>query len=267
MCSTLCESTPDRAAVASVGLIEPSAAFLAADPVETAYLAGVQEQPYCQFATWVGSPAVRPETVAVFYEIAEPAIAFCYGQESGTATIFGSANSLPPSLYAVGARGHLDELERWYRFDSVQEMQRMVLRHDAPLPPDSPDAAPLCPEDLSEILALLGSQGMRLDVMQLNHGNYWGVRADGKLASVVGAHFVSEGSSLAFVGNVVTAPGFQRRGYASAALVGLLRQLRNSAGTICLDVEVENQAAVKLYETLGFAPHSRHFESLGRRKT
>ena len=247
-----------------VGLIDPAQVRLLDDPIEMVYQVGVSEPPYSQFATWVGWPALCPEAAVVFYEIAEPAIAFCMGQPEGIRAIFETARELPHRLYAVGPQAHLDELSRWYRFGKTNRMQRMVRAADVAVP-QARAARALSPDDLHEIIEVLAPQGMRVDLMQLHHGNYFGVRHEERLASVAAAHFVSSSRSLAFVGNMATRPEFQRQGFATAAIEGLLNELTAKVDLFCLDVDVSNEAAVKLYETLGFAPRCQHVEGLGQR--
>jgi GNAT superfamily N-acetyltransferase len=229
-----------------------------------AYQIGVAEEPYSRFATWVGWPASRPESVVVFYEIDEPALVFCAGRAEGTRAILEAAGQLPSELYAVCPHEHLPAFERWYRFERPIEMQRMALPSGADVPEPELSAEQLKPEHLPEILSLLRSEGMRLDPVQLHGGRYFGVRHHGELVSVAAAHFVSRRRGMAFIGNIVTRPDRRGRGFARAAMLRLIHELRPLAPAICLDVNVANEGAAKLYETLGFAPRSRHLEGLGR---
>jgi len=275
---------------ASAGLIEPDRVpglSLLENPIEAAYPVGVTEEPYAHFATWVGWPVQEPETMVVFYELGRPLVAFCMGRPAGIEAIFQAASDLPPTLYAVCPHGHLPKLERWYTFDKVTEKLRMALtlhetsgfrlqasgRNTEPQPCSLKSVAcslpveRLGPADLREIVALLKSEDMRPDVAQLHQGRYFGVRlpAGGGLVSVAAAHLVSYRRRMALVGNFVTRSDQRGRGFATAAILRLLDELRPEIHSICLDVDIANEPAVKLYETLGFAPRSRHLEVIGRR--
>ena len=256
----------------AVGLIDPQTAPLMGDPVAAAYAVGVAEEPYRHFATWVGWPVPAPKSMVVFYEIAEPAVVFCYGDPAGTAAVFAAATHLPKTIYAVGTGGHPAQLAHWYDFQGAVEMQRMVLPGWAEVPEPAAPAEPLNSSDIEEILALLQPEGMRLDAVQLRLGRYYGVRlpspgGKGELVSVAAASLVSVRRRTALIGNITTRPGHRGHGYARAAVSALIRRLRGAIRTICLDVNTANAPAVELYKTLGFAPHSRHTEALGRLKS
>ena len=251
------------------GLIEPDSPAslpLLDDPIEAAYPVGLIEEPYAHFATWVGWPVQGPETMIVFYEVATPTVAFCMGRPAGTRAIFETASELPPTLYAVCPHEHLPELERWYRFDKVTEKLRMALTARTDTPVTDIAVERLGHGDLREIVELLSPEDMRVDAAQLRQGRYFGVRlpAGGELVSVAAAHLVSYRRRMALIGNFVTRNDQRGRGFATAAIRRLLDELRPEIHSICLDVDADSPA-VKLYETLGFAPRSRHLEALGRR--
>jgi ribosomal-protein-alanine N-acetyltransferase len=63
-------------------------------------------------------------------------------------------------------------------------------------------------------------------------------------------HAVGEAELL----RVGVAPGFRRRGFARALLVEGLERLREAEVQVCfLEVRVDNQSAIYLYESLGFS--------------
>ena len=80
---------------------------------------------------------------------------------------------------------------------------------------------------------------------------------DGSVASYVGMMTVADEGQIT---NVATHPDFQRQGYGSAALDGLLAfAAQNGISEIFLEVRRSNEAARALYT-------SRGFESVGERK-
>jgi ribosomal-protein-alanine N-acetyltransferase len=71
--------------------------------------------------------------------------------------------------------------------------------------------------------------------------------------AVVGYIVASLGDTRAEVDSIAVAPAKRGRGIASALLqrvVGVLR--RRGLKTVCLNVRIENQAAIRLYRKLGF---------------
>jgi len=118
---------------------------------------------------------------------------------------------------------------------------------------------------LAELPALqqlyLAEPDFNTDVYQFASGRYVGIFDGRELVAAAGTHFLCEKQSFAMIGNVFTHPAHRRNGLARLAAAALLRQLFDKVDTVCLNVRTSNQAAVKLYESLGFTTHCTYLES------
>lgn len=101
----------------------------------------------------------------------------------------------------------------------------------------------------------------------LELGPWFGIREAGRLVSVAGVHVVSTRTSVAGVGGVATRPDRRGRGLARAVSARLCRELREQVALVGLNVAVENTAAIRCYESLGFRAVCRYEEmELERRR-
>ena len=81
--------------------------------------------------------------------------------------------------------------------------------------------------------------------------------------SVAGTHLVVSAEGVAAVGNIYTRRGCRWRGWgslATSAVVGEL--LRREIPTIGLNVNQQNQPAIRVYEKLGFVKYCAFCEGL-----
>jgi RimJ/RimL family protein N-acetyltransferase len=87
---------------------------------------------------------------------------------------------------------------------------------------------------------------------------YFGAYKGAQLIAVGGTHAVVPAYQFAVLGNILTAPEVRRQGYATAitsALVATLFEQRFS--TVVLNVLVDNENAIRVYQRLGFQTHYR----------
>ena len=76
---------------------------------------------------------------------------------------------------------------------------------------------------------------------------------------VAGAAFVGVHGSIAVPHAVQVAPAYRRRGLGRALMIGAARWAQEAgADTLALSVDVTNEAALALYESLGFVPAGRY---------
>jgi [ribosomal protein S18]-alanine N-acetyltransferase len=101
------------------------------------------------------------------------------------------------------------------------------------------------PADFPEIAAI---QAASPESSQWSVAGYdlWVAHHEGKLVGFLAARSVGAGERELL--NLAVAPEARRRGVASA----LVREFRREAGMIFLEVRESNQAARKLYKSLGF---------------
>ncbi len=100
---------------------------------------------------------------------------------------------------------------------------------------------------------------------QLQDGTFYGVRHEGRLVAAGGTHLYCRDESVGAIGNVYTHRAHRGHGHASAVTSAVARELIDR-GTriIALNVKSENQAAIRVYERLGFRFHARFFEGRAR---
>lgn len=92
---------------------------------------------------------------------------------------------------------------------------------------------------------------------------YYGIYADGNLASVAGVHVYSREFSAATLGNVTTHPAYRGRGYAKHICAQLCHALRDDGiQHIGLNVKADNAAAIAAYQALGFTIVAEYAEYL-----
>jgi ribosomal protein S18 acetylase RimI-like enzyme len=96
---------------------------------------------------------------------------------------------------------------------------------------------------------------------QLQDGTFYGVRLDGRLVAAGGTHLYCHDESVGAIGNVYTHRAHRGRGFASAVTSAVARELiERGTRIIALNVKSGNQAAIRVYERLGFRFHARFFE-------
>lgn len=81
-------------------------------------------------------------------------------------------------------------------------------------------------------------------------GNFLGVRAEGKLVAMGGLRLHLAGYRE--ITTVATMPGFERRGYGTAIMHGLIGLIRSRGNQPFLTVRTDNTRAIGIYRKLGF---------------
>ena len=106
---------------------------------------------------------------------------------------------------------------------------------------------------MDELAALGGLTAW--DPESLGNGPAFGAFADGRLAAMAATRFATP--DVIEVGNIVTHPGYRRRGLASACTSALAQACFVLAPRVYLMVMAENEAAFGAYRSLGFWPAER----------
>lgn len=113
-------------------------------------------------------------------------------------------------------------------------------------------AAPLGEADSAEMveLAELTKPGpFRQRTYQL--GNFWGIRRDGRLAAMAGERMKLPGFTE--VSGVAVHPDWRGHGFARALSAFVASEIASRGETPFLHAYADNFAAIRLYESLGFA--------------
>lgn len=115
-------------------------------------------------------------------------------------------------------------------------------------------AVPLTEEDTEPARDLYSSdEGRAFFLPAMLSGNpFVGIWEDGRLVAAAGTHVASKRYGVAAVGAVITRPSHRGQGLGTAATAALCERLVDDYETVGLNVEASNEAALRIYERLGF---------------
>ena len=164
---------------------------------------------------------------------------------------------LPEELYCHVSIGLSEILASRYRVASHGEHYKMGLLEQRRLVVDKNSSArvqPLTKEDFEELLDFYTEHfpGHSFEAPTLDAYPCYGLRGNAGLLSVAGTHVYSGEQRVAALGNIVTHRSHRRKGYAGAVVSKLCRELLGTVEHIGLNVHVDNVAAIRCYEGLGF---------------
>jgi len=95
-------------------------------------------------------------------------------------------------------------------------------------------------------------------------GVFFGIYKGPDLLAAAGTHLVSRDEGAAAIGNVYVRRDRRGRGLGRAVTEAVVHELAGIT-TIGLNVRADNTAAIRVYESLGFAPHCDFREALAER--
>lgn len=129
---------------------------------------------------------------------------------------------------------------------------QMILPANVQLPAPAPEICTLGNDSLADMMDLAraakpGPFGPRTHEL----GAYIGIRRDGRLVAMAGERFKLPGH--AEISAVAVDPSQRGQGYGRALTMALAREIRAAGKTPLLHVFADNRAALKLYESIGFA--------------
>ncbi|TKJ29142.1 MAG: hypothetical protein CEE40_09355 [Chloroflexi bacterium B3_Chlor] len=161
---------------------------------------------------------------------------------------------------------HVSVLGRFYSLRAVEQMFRMVLAPDDFVPADGP-VVRLGQGHVHRLQELYRWGGdVAFAPYQLEQGVFYGVEKGGRLVATAGTHLVSRTYRLGIVGNVFTHPDYRGLGYATLCTSAVVEELLSQSLDVVLSVEQGNEAAIKLYQRLGFHVYCPFIEALGHRR-
>jgi ribosomal protein S18 acetylase RimI-like enzyme len=168
---------------------------------------------------------------------------------------------LPPRLHAHLSPGLGARLPAGFRAGPPRRLVKMALRGELPAV-DEAGVEPLGAADEAELLAFYARAypDNWFDPRMLATGCYAGVRAGGELACAGGVHVLSERTRVAALGNIATDPRFRGRGLARRVTARICRAVRPRVELVALNVRADNEAALRCYRGLGFAPVAEYEE-------
>ncbi|QDC08232.1 GNAT family N-acetyltransferase [Oceanicola sp. D3] len=136
--------------------------------------------------------------------------------------------------------------------ETLRAMGVQLTCRTLPPAPDDPRITPLGSEDAAEMLTLAeATKPGPFTLRALELGPFWGVRQDGKLIAMAGTRMSAPG--FAEISGVCTAPEARGQGLARSLSAHVAHQIAMSGDMPFLHAFASNPAAIKLYESLGFA--------------
>jgi ribosomal protein S18 acetylase RimI-like enzyme len=195
-------------------------------------------------------------------------------RDYGTTILFATGpGSIREAMRDVTGAVHLqvrsDALEEVAAIAAVTAqklMWRMVWR-PAPLPAADPRVAALDAADVAALERLYAdgaATGESPDFFypsMVSDGVFRGIYEGDALVAVAGTHLVSREEGAAAIGNVYTRRDRRGRGLSRAVTTAVLQELAGIE-TIGLNVRAGNDAAIRVYESLGFARHCEFHEAI-----
>jgi GNAT superfamily N-acetyltransferase len=258
--------------------------FLLTDRFFADYAVGDLDPAHFPFTAWYGAEdSGQLCALALLYNDLAPPIFFATGAARGIEAILDRAVKLPQIGLSVRDE-HLPIFEKWYRCDSIP-MLKMALE-SASLRARSTKQSPMAKGEiassqkallamtrlnvshmpkLEELYAYGGGDAFRQRSLEL--GVFYGVFDDERLVSVAGTHIVSECERIAALGNVMTHPAYRGRGLATMATGAVCDELLDRGiEMIGLSVSRSNEAAIRVYEKIGFKRRVPFYEGTAVRK-
>jgi ribosomal protein S18 acetylase RimI-like enzyme len=163
-------------------------------------------------------------------------------------------------------RDALDEVARHAAVSSPQLMVRMAWT-GARVPSPGTVTRPLTARDVPALQALYAdgaSSGESPDFFfpsMVADGVFHGIYEGTELVAAAGTHVVAREEGAAAVGNVYVRRDRRGRGLGRLVTTAVLDALAG-VETIGLNVRADNDAALRLYESLGFVRHCEFYEAL-----
>ena len=284
-----------------IALTEPDRIreFLLADRFFGDYALGDLDPAYFEFAEWFGVEADQElRTIVMLYNDLTPPIFFAMGEASGIEAILDRAVKLPQIGLSI-RQEHLPSVEKFYRANPVAMLKMALLPKDfkpvnlTSLRARSAKQSPTAKDEIASSQTALtcpalhsGVAMTRLSVVHMpqlealySHGGgdafrqrslelgvFYGVFDHERLVSVAGTHIVSVHERIAALGNVMTYPACRGRGLATAATSAVCEELLDrGVEMIGLSVSRSNEAAIHVYEKIGFKRRVPFYEGIAIR--
>ena len=162
---------------------------------------------------------------------------------------------LPKIFYAHLTPGLEDMLAKYFILKSHGGHYKMALKNKSAVDNvDTTNVDSLSVNDINQILEIykISYPDNWFNERMLLTGQYFGAKEKNKLISIAGVHVFSQEYSVAALGNITTHPNHRGKGYGKATVAKLCKSLCGKIDHIGLNVKADNNAAIALYEKLGF---------------
>lgn len=170
---------------------------------------------------------------------------------------------LPDQVYAHLSPGLEDHFCKSYTILDHGQHYKMGLEDYSIIPKiDTNGTVPISDVDLEEVdnLYQISYPDHSFDPRMVQSGQYIGYRKNNQLLCIGGVHVYSPTYGVAALGNITTHPDFRNQGLARVVTAKICALLKNKTNTIGLNVKSDNNAAVHLYQSLGFKISAKYGE-------
>ena len=245
--------------------------FLMRDRLANAYLLGKLDPSYEPFCKWFARHDEHGDIdgLLLWYQGLSIPVGFLVARRDVEETEFFQAccRVLPSRFHFHVMGSQMSALRRACDVSTYKQMHRMGLerssyKNTTPVEVERHEVIRLGHKDTAAIMALYDHYPDHFfEPYQLESGLYFGVRdEDLGLVSIAGVHVVSPEYDVAVIGNLVTHPEARGRGLATACTQPLLDELFERVSFIALNVQVNNEPAIRMYTNFGFEPNNTFFE-------
>ena len=232
--------------------------ILEQDRIWSAYALADLDPEHEAFSHWY----MQEDAVLLRYEGLHPPVLFALGPGE---EVLHLCEQLPAQTYQISLPARvLEALESKHEVLERIPMLRMHLK--AQVKAETPDfvVRRLTAQDIPAVEQLYLSHPESPDGFhprQLESGIFFGAWEAGILLATAGTHVLSKAQGVAAVGNIFTHPAQRKRGLARACTQSVLHGLEQmNISTIVLNVAQVNEAALQLYQQLGFQTYCPFFE-------
>lgn len=248
-------------------------AYLQHDRIYAAYAVGDLEPALFADTTWYGAIDGGPiEALLMVYHGLVPPVLFVMGMPEGAGFLLHAAD-LPAHVFVTCRSRHLAVVQAHYAFPDVRPMLRMRVRPADFLPYDFEGAvARLSSADVPLLEALYAQGGDfapdAFSPRQLDDGVFYGIvqpGEPGRLVAAAGTHVLARAYGIGAVGNIYTHPAYRGQGLASAVTSAVTADLLAAGLDVVLNVQENNDHALRIYQRLGYQIHCRFFEGPAQR--
>ncbi|MBA2662546.1 MAG: GNAT family N-acetyltransferase [Bradymonadaceae bacterium] len=240
--------------------------FLMRDRIANAYLLGNLDPAYFQFCRWYGSRTASGElgNLLLIYRGLSLPVVFMSGSDPGIETFLRECTTvLPDRFHFHVLENHMNTVRDTFSPPDFKPMYRMGLeRSRFSTHGDTSRVVRLGHRDTAAIMALYAHYPDNFfEPYQLETGLYFGIRDPALgLVSIAGVHVVSEEHDVAVIGNLVTHRQARGQGLATACTARLLEEIFERVSLVALNVQQDNEPAIRMYRHFGFEFNNVFFE-------
>lgn len=241
---------------------------LSTDRAWSAYALGDLEPPLFEKTSWYLSDCSAP-SIALLFRAFETPVLFAHGTLTGIDKILKEIENQERMFLSVRP-DVLSLMQDKYSITAKQLMLRMV--HHGNRISCNFSAVRLQPSQMPELKKLYADGEATNEApdffaqYMVEQGSFFGVFVGDELVAAAGTHLIAPEESIAAVGCVYTRRDHRGEGLGRIVTGAVTADLiRRGIDTIVLNVKKTNDAAIKVYERLGFQAYCEFYEGVATR--